>query len=431
MCCEFIYNIYLICLYFWRKFLIFIRWYMYRSPVSSLYKNFSFKIYHKSTNSKARRGIISTPHGDIQTPAFIFCATKGSMKSTSMDRMEQNETQIILSNTYHLFLKGTKTIKELGGLHRALGWNKPMLTDSGGYQVFAMNHQGVGSDIKGSRTQTFKPTLISVTEKSAKFRCYYTEKVVELSPEISIQTQLDLGADFVVVFDECTSSTITKKETEESTYRSHVWEKRSLDYFRKNNKNQALYGIIQGGTYKDLRKLSCEFNNKHDFFGTAVGGCLGTSSEEMYDTVVYTMAQLRKDRPVHLLGIGYIRDIFHGVRQGIDTFDCVHPTRIARRHWCYVPSKYHKTEKESKSNCIDLSRTCFKDDHFPIDKDCKCTTCSKYKRSYIHYLIKAGEQEAIRLITDHNVFFFNRMFSDIRESILMETLDETEKFYVS
>lgn len=389
-----------------------------------LYEGFGFKILYEKDGP--RRGIITTPHGDIQTPAFIFCATKGALMSTTVDDAIANKSQIILANTYHLFLKGTDVIERLGGLHKAMGCDLPMLTDSGGYQIFAMNFKDVSSDIKGTRKPVFKPTLEKVSEESAKFRSYYDKRVVELSPERSIETQMKLGADFIVAFDECTSSTITKEETSESMERSHRWEKRSLDYFLANKEKsmhtQAMYGIVQGGIYSDLRDVSCDFVNSNEFFGIAVGGCLGKSKEEMYETVRFTMSKLRKDRPVHLLGIGYIEDIFNGVRCGIDTFDCVHPTRLGRHGTALV-------KKEPKSR-ISLAIGKYKEDDKPIEDGCGCTTCKKFKRSYLHYLISARENIAFNLITNHNIYFMNKLMEDIRKGIEEDRLDEIETFYL-
>ena len=406
---------------------------IYRNKLK--YDGFDFKVFHQHTNMKARRGIIYTPHGNIHTPAFIFCATKASMKSTTIDNVIKNNTQIILSNTYHLFLKGTDTIKSLGGLHKALGFNKPMLTDSGGYQVFAMNFQGVSSDIKGSKNRVFKPTFISTNENGSKFRSYYNMETIELTPEKSIQTQMDLGADIILAFDECTSSTISKEQTRLSTELSHRWEKRSLDYFlnnkHKSEHKQVLYGIVQGGIYKDLRKTSCDFINNNPFFGIAVGGCLGTNSQEMYDTVNYTMNNLVQDRPVHLLGIGYLRDIFNGVKQGIDTFDCVHPTRVGRHGYAFVPAKYLVTNKEKEKNFIDISKSKFNNINKPIYDECKCTTCQKYKLSYLHLLIKMKESVVYQLITDHNIYFMNKLMEDIRYGIEINNLESIEDFYIN
>lgn len=391
------------------------------SEKESFYTDFNFKIFKKY--GKAKRGVIYTPHGNIQTPAFIFCATKASMKSALISDVTKNNTQIILSNTYHLFLKGIDTIKKLGGLHKAIGFNKPMLTDSGGYQVFAMNFHSVSKDIKGSKNRTYQPTLINVNEKGATFKSYYDKSIVTLTPEKSIQGQIDLGADLMMVFDECTSSTMYKEETKISMERSHRWEKRSLDYFQKFNKGkQALYGIVQGGIYKDLRKVSCDFVNSHPFFGIAIGGCLGESTFEMHETVNFTMKYLKKNRPIHLLGIGYLKDIFNGVENGIDTFDCVHPTRIARHGIALIP--------KAKKNQLNLTKGKYRTDNSKIYNDCECSTCKIYKRSYLHLLIKSGEQMAYNLITNHNIFFMNKVMEDIRYGIEIDNLDIIKAKYL-
>ena len=418
----------------WYVFIYFsLKLYFEKYPIISQSKGkFSWKVYKKCNKSKARLGILTTPHGKIKTPAFIFCATKATMKTTTVDYMESNNTQIILSNTYHLFLKGYQTIKAIGGLHKATGWNGPMLTDSGGYQVFAMNHKSVSGDIKGNRNISWKPSLEKVTDESAKFRCYYSNKLVKLTPEKSIDVQKALGADLVVVFDECTSHSISKEETRESMIRSHKWEKRSLEHFNKiNDGSQALYGIVQGGIYDDLRLQSCNFINDNDFFGIAIGGCLGDTTDKMHHVVNHCMENLRKDRPVHLLGIGYIKDIFNGVKQGIDTFDCVHPSRVARHGFAYCKIRYLNSNSEIRTNNINLNKGKFENDNKLIEEDCKCTTCKKgYTRSYINLLIKQKELMAYTLITNHNVYFFNKLMEDIRFGILTNNLNQIEKKYI-
>lgn len=401
-----------------------------QSNLKSIYPKFMFKVFKVDKNSKARRGVIYTPHGKVQTPAFIFCATKASMRSTTISYLLDNNTQIILSNAYHLYLKGHETIKRLGGLHKALGFNKPMLTDSGGYQVFAMNFSSVSKDIKGARNKTYSPTLIKIIEDYAEFHSYYDRSKIKLGPEKSMEIQINLGADLVMSMDECTSSTINKEETRKSMELSHRWEKRSLDYFLKHKDEQALYGIIQGGVYQDLRKESIDFVNQNKFFGIAVGGCLGSTTKEMYQTVNYTMNLVRKDRPVHLLGIGYIKDIFNGVKQGIDTFDCVHPTRVSRHNMVYIPFYLCNNDREKRTNCLDLSKTKFKNDDTPINPMCKCSTCKKYKKSYLHLLIKSNENVVNILLTNHNIFFFNQLMENIRNGIEEEKLNEIEKIYL-
>lgn len=401
------------------------------------YKNFAFKIKKKNKKyQNARTGTIVTPHGDIQTPAFIFCATKAEIKGLTMQDMKRCNTQIVLGNTYHLEIDpSSEKVRMMGKLQKMTGWNKPMLTDSGGYQIFAMGHGSVAREIKGNRGFNFKPTLLKVDEDGALFTSYKDRKKILLSPEKSIDIQQNLGADIILVFDECTPYNITKEETKESMERSHRWEKRSYDHFMKTRKDfsQALYGIVQGSVYEDLRIKSCQFCNKMNFFGVAVGGSLGDSKEMMYKTVNMTMKYLRKDRPVHLLGIGGIRDIFNGVRNGIDTFDCVHVTRIAR-HGCALVMKREQTKKENY-HCIkehiDLSKSRFREDNSVIDSECDCETCKNgITRSYLNFLIKSKSLTYGSMIMIHNVYFMNKLMERIRYGINHDCLDEIEKEYI-
>lgn len=299
------------------------------------YPNFSFQLGTVSSSSKARTGLVTTPHGTIETPNFCFCATKAAMKTVTPEQLRQEGSQFILSNTYHLMLTpGSEIVERMGGLQKFTAWRGPMLTDSGGYQIFSMGFGSVSSEIKGKRDTEkmgWNQTLLAIDEQGATFRSYVDGTIHHLTPERSMDIQRQLGADLIVVLDECTPFNVDKKYTEDSMHRSHRWALRSLKAFASTHTGtQALYGIIQGGVYRDLRDESAAFINKHAFFGTAIGGSLGASKADMHDIVAYTRSKVRDDRPVHLLGIGGVRDIFHGVRQGIDTFDCVHPTRLGR-----------------------------------------------------------------------------------------------------
>ena len=268
-----------------------------------MYPNFKFTVTHSSASSKARCGILSTPHGDVATPNFIFCATKAAIKGATPAQMKQENSQIILSNTYHLMIQpGSEIVKSLGGLHKMMGWDGPIFTDSGGYQIFSLGHGSVSSEIKGKRYGTRPQTLVKISEEGAKFRSYLDGSHQMLSPEKSIQIQRDLGADLIVVLDECTPFNVDKSYTKKSMHMSHRWAVRSLQEFeRKNDHSQALYGIVQGGVYSDLRKEGADFINSQPFFAHAVGGSLGASKEQMHEIVGTTMNILSADRPVHLL----------------------------------------------------------------------------------------------------------------------------------
>lgn len=383
----------------------------------SHYPHFSFEIKKTSATSRARLGVIRTPHGDIQTPSFIFCATKAAMKGVSAQQVKDCGTQIILSNTYHLMLQpGAELVEKMGGLHTFMGWHGPMLTDSGGFQIFSLGHGSVAAEIKGRRMTNRPKTMLKITEKGATFKSYIDGSKHVLTPEKSIDVQRKLGADIILVLDECTPFHVDHTYTARSMAMSHRWALRSLAEFdRGNDGRQSLYGIIQGGIHPDLRQESADFVNDHAFFGHAVGGSLGADKAQMYDVVAMTMARLRPDRPVHLLGIGGIGDIFEGVKNGIDTFDCVHPTRLARHGGALVQG-HHKEH-------INLKNAQYVDDPRPIEEGCPCHTCGTVSRAYLHHLLKAKELYALQAITLHNITFMNRLLAAIRQALAEDRLE--------
>ncbi|MBI29627.1 MAG: Queuine tRNA-ribosyltransferase [Alphaproteobacteria bacterium MarineAlpha5_Bin11] len=397
-------------------------------------KNFKWEVVKKDSFSNARCGNINTPHGTIQTPAFIFCATKASLKSLSAQQAKENDTQIILSNTYHLMLQpGDETISNQGGLHNFMNWKGPILTDSGGFQLFSLGYGSVADEIKGKRNlSNRKKSLIKVTEEGAIFKSYLDGSKHLLSPEKSIKIQRNLGADLILVFDECTPYNITKSETAASMERSHRWSARSIEEFYTSNYypsmkgvsgNQKLYGIIQGGIYEDLRNESIDFNLKNDFFGLAIGGSLGATKKEMYNVVKYTTNNLGEKFPIHLLGIGDPIDIWTLVKFGIDTFDCVMPTRIARHGVALT--------RENSKGKINLKNAKYKNDKNPLELGCKCNTCTNYYRSYIHHLFKSGEILGLQLISLHNIYFMNFMMQTIRDSIKNDNFENAKNDWFS
>lgn len=387
--------------------------------------NFSFSYNYPSPEKKSRLGILTTPNGIVETPAFIFCATKAAIKGMNPQQMKEEGTQFILANTYHLMLQpGADIIEKAGGLHKFMGWKGPMLTDSGGFQIFSLGHGSVASEIKGKRFSDRPKTLLKINEEGAKFRSYINGKTYFLSPESSVEIQRKLGPDFVVVLDECTPFHVDKSYTYNSMKMSHRWALRSLTEFNKHDNNkQKLYGIIQGGVYPDLRKESCDFVNNTPFFGHAIGGSLGADKNQMYDVVSMTMEILNKNRPIHLLGIGGISDIFNGVENGIDTFDCVHPTRLARHGGALAKPENQDGNKEH----INLNNSKFREDHTSIEPDCNCYTCRNHTKAYIHHLLKAKELLAANLITIHNVNYINRLMASIRVALKNNNLAEEKK----
>lgn len=389
---------------------------------------FDFKVIKESHTDKARLGRIYTPHGIIETPAFVFCATKANLKGVTIEHVQNENTQIILSNTYHLMLQpGAEVIKNAGGLHKFSGWKGPMMTDSGGFQIFSLGHGGVTSEIKGSGFIKTNKTMLKITEDGAYFRSYTDGKKVYLTPELSMQVQMDLGADLIVAFDECTPYHVSKLYTAASMEKSKRWGLRSLKYIKAyGNDSQALLAVIQGGVYRDLRRESADFANDNDFFAFAIGGSLGKTSQEMYDIVSMTKEMLDPTRYVHLLGIGGIEDIFHGVATGIDTFDCVSPTRIARHGSAILKRKELATNGLYKKNYLNLCNSKFKEDYSPISKECSCYTCRNFSKSYIHHLIKAKEVLSGTLISIHNIHMMNELLSDIRKGIAEDNLSQIQ-----
>ena len=394
---------------------------------------FNWKVKTFSKNSKARTGTITTPHGKIDTPAFIFCATKGALKSFTTSSAKENNTQIILSNTYHLMLQpGSELIANHGGLHKFLNWDGPMLTDSGGFQIFSLGYGSVADEIKGSANTKRNKSLININEEGSLFKSYIDGEFKLLSPEKSIQIQRNLGADLILVFDECTPFHVDKAYTSSSMKRSHRWASRSYNYFNSDvlykpgfgsAGEQKLYGIVQGGIYDDLREESIEFNlKKINTFGIAIGGSLGSSKDEMYRVVNFTAPKLGNKHPIHLLGIGDPRDIWSLVKSGIDTFDCVSPTRLARHGSALI---------EGKTGKKNIKNYKYSNDLLPIDEKCSCSTCSNYSLAYIHHLFKAGELLGLQLVTSHNIFFMNKLMQIIRNAIEDNSLEEAEKKWFS
>ena len=397
----------------------------------SPHDSFQFEILYQATDSKARLGRLTTPHGTVKTPAFIFCATKAAIKGLTPQQMRQEDTQIILSNTYHLMIQpGPDTVEQLGGLQKMTGWNGPMLTDSGGFQIFSLGHGGVTDEIKGVSARGKKKSLLRIEEEGATFKSYTDGALHKLTPEKSIDIQTKLGADLIVVLDECTPYHVDKAYTQRSMEMSHRWALRSLKRFQETTQgNQALYGIIQGGVYKDLRQASAEFVNEHPFFGHAVGGCLGAEKNQMDEVVAMTMSCLSPERPVHLLGIGMMRDIFANVLSGIDTFDCVHPTRLARHGGALVPhdlAQAHGSQREH----INLLNAQFAREDTPLDGSCACATCTQFSKGYIHHLFKANELLGTQALTLHNVHTMNRLMVDIREGIAQQSLPDKRRFWI-
>ncbi|MGE4219937.1 MAG: tRNA guanosine(34) transglycosylase Tgt [Alphaproteobacteria bacterium] len=390
------------------------------------YPGFGFEVLARDPDSRARLGRLTTPHGSIETPAFVFCGTKATVKGVDPAQLRAVGVDIVLANTYHLMLQpGADLVEKMGGLHRFMGWDGPMLTDSGGFQIFSLGHGSVSEEIKGNRGDPASrpaPLLRRLDDDGAVFRSPRDGSIHRLTPESSIAIQRQLGPDLVVVLDECTPFHVDRDYTANSMQMTHRWADRSLAAFeRHHDGRQALYGVIQGGIYEDLRRESAEFMNSRPFFGHAVGGCLGAHAEQMFDVVDYGAKHLSRERPVHLLGIGGAEDIWNGVALGIDTFDCVTPTRIARHGWALA--------RRPDNGRLNMRNARFRDDPEPLEPDCGCPTCARFSRAYIHHLFKANEILGLMLVSLHNVAFMVRLMAEVRGALAEGRLAEARRHW--
>lgn len=380
-------------------------------PQSLDYPNFGFDILARDHNSFARLGKISTPHGTIDTPNFIFVGTKASVKNLHPAQMREAGADMILSNTYHLYIQpGPDLVQKMGGLHKFMGWDGPMLTDSGGFQIFSLGTGSGADEIKG-KGKAGNKSLIRIDEQDgAIFKSYKDGSICRLNPEISMDVQRKLGADFVVQMDECTPQSADRDYTEKSMQMSHRWGDRSLTAFEQTHDGtQAVYGVVQGGVYRDLREESADYTASRPFFGTAVGGCLGGTKVHFYEILSWLPKRLHPARPVHLLGIGKIEDIFEGVKSGMDTFDCVTPTREARHGRALM--------KGACGGFINLLNSRFKDDPSPLDETLGLASSALYSKAYIHHLLKAGEMLVFQILSQHNVAVISRLMREIRATL--------------
>lgn len=391
----------------------------------------NFKV--KTKLGRARTGVIKTPHGEIKTPAFIPVGTKANVMTLDNDDLLSIGAPAVLANTYHLYLRpGTDLIEQAGGVGKFMGWRGPTFTDSGGFQVFSLGiglEHGVSKvsnifpdeDITSRQRSPAKKKLFKVDEDGVNFVSHLDGSKHRFTAEISIDLQQKIGADMIFAFDECTSPLHDKKYTSRAMERTHKWAKRSVQAWTNRDK-QALYGIIQGGAYKDLRTKSAEFICSLDTPGVAVGGSLGKSKNDMYDILDWTLPVTPEGKPRHLLGIGEIEDLFGGVSRGVDTFDCVSPTRNGRNGSVYVGPQSGGTQKNKYS--INIRSAKYAKEFSPIDADCDCFTCANHSRAYLRHLFASGELSAMRLATIHNLRFVFNLMESIRYSIDEQMLEK-------
>ena len=359
----------------------------------------------------ARAGVIHTPHGDVRTPAFVPLASTATVKSLHAAEVAALGYEMVLGNTFHLFIQpGPELIEEMGGLHEFMGWRGAIVTDSGGYQVFSMGHGSVAEEVKRRRERP-QSMIVSIEEEGVRFRSYLDGREQFMGPETSMEVQAKLGSDIALVFDECTPFHVERDYTARSTERTHRWLDRCLSWHADHGpRNQLVYGIVQGGVYEDLRAESTAYVAGSGVDGIAVGGSLGQTKEQMREVVGWSLAALPPEPPRHLLGIGDVDDLVHAVGAGIDSFDCATPTRLARHGTALVNDPERRWR-------LDLTKGAHRASREPIDSGCGCPACREHSRGYLHYLIRANELTAKRLITLHNLTFMAELMRAMREAI--------------
>ena len=355
----------------------------------------TYELLHECKQTGARRGVIHTPHGDIQTPVFMPVGTQATVKSMTPDELKDMiDAKIILSNTYHLYLRpGSKLVKEAGGLHKFMNWDRAILTDSGGFQVFSLGD------------------LRTISEEGVEFKSHLDGSKHFFSPESVMETENDLGADIIMAFDECVEYPATYEYTKQSMERTTRWAKRCKEA-HKNTEKQGLFGIIQGGFYKDLRDKSLEDLVAMDFPGYAIGGIsVGEPKKEFLDILRYTTPKMPKNKPRYLMGVGTPDYLIEAALAGIDMCDCVLPTRIAR----------NGTAMTWNGKVVVRNAT-YERDFTPLDSECDCYTCRNYTKAYLRHLVKTKEILGVRLLSIHNLYFLSKLMERVRKEIENDNL---------
>jgi queuine tRNA-ribosyltransferase len=388
----------------------------------------------------ARVGRLHTAHGDVRTPAFVPLATKATVRGLLPAEVKALGYDMVLGNTFHLMLNpGADLIERFGGLHSFMDWDAPIITDSGGFQVFSMGHGTVADEIKarpsrgrrgGGEAQegvvrdgaAREGAILSIEEQGVRFRSYVDGSERFLSPEYSMAVQASLHSDIALVFDECTPFHVDRTYTERSTERTHRWLGRCQDWHAEHGpSDQLVYGIVQGGVYEDMRRASARVVAASGCDGVAIGGSLGAEKAQMYEVVGYAVAELGGEHehlPRHLLGIGDVDDLIRGVELGIDTFDCAMPTRLGRHGTALV----HDPENRWR---VDLTKSVWRTSEEPLMEGCACQACTRgLSRAYLSYLVRSGELTGMRLLTEHNLAFLARLMADLRQAILDGQLSE-------
>jgi queuine tRNA-ribosyltransferase len=372
----------------------------------------------EARDGSARAGVIHTAHGPIETPAFIPLATKGTVRGLESAEVAELGYQLILGNTYHLFVSpGPERIAAAGGLHGFMNWERAIITDSGGFQVFSLAHGGVANEVKGSGRSGDHGSRVEITEEGARFQSPRDGAELFISPEVSMSVQAQLGSDIALVFDECTPFHADREYTARSTERTHRWLGRCLAWHGENGpERQAVFGIVQGGTHEDLRRESAQAVSEAGVDGLAIGGTLGRDKEEMAAVLAMTAPLLPEEAPKHLLGIGEVDDLLGGIALGLDVFDCAVPTRLSRHGVALAPSPETRWR-------LDMRKGGWVGNREPLVEGCPCTTCQRHDRDYVSYLSRAEELTAVRLIVIHNLTYMRELTTHARAAIEAGTFD--------
>lgn len=395
-----------------------------------------FKILHK--DGKARVGQLKTAHGVIETPEFNPVGTQATVKALTPKDLKEIGVQMILANTYHLMLRpGANLIEKFGGLHKFMNWDRPIMTDSGGFQVFSLGggmEEGASKVVspkgKVKSREMPRPRLNKITEEGMVFQSHLDGSKHILNPEISIKLQFQLGADLIVAFDDH-EYRHDLNHLKKSLELTEKWALRSKAAYNAEVDDRPhirplLYGVIHGGVNKNLRIKSAQFTDKH-FDAIALGGIYGTK-KQMYEMVEYILDEISPEKPRHLLGIGEVEDLFNGVERGVDLFDCVAPTRRARNGSFYICPKCGGNSKNNFTISIGLSK--FTDDKNPIDPHCNCYTCQNFSKAYLRHLFMAKEILFHNLATYHNIYFINNLMKQIREAIKKKRLRQLKEKWI-
>ena len=379
-----------------------------------------FRITKKSARSRARLGILETAHGAIETPAFVPVATAATVKTLTSEEAAATGAQILIANTFHLHDRpGEAVVKDAGGLHSFMNWKRPLMTDSGGFQVFSLGFGkdfGIGKFEKSARganpvREGAQPKKLSITDEGAVFKSSLDGNETFIGPRESIAIQEALGADIMFAFDECTPSNATREYIIQSLSRTHRWAKECLS---AKKTEQALFGIVQGSHFQDLREESARFIGALPFDGFGIGGDLGDIKDEkrtMFQILDWTIPSLPEEKPRHLLGIGYLSDMTPVIEKGVDLFDCITPTHYARHGIAFT-----------ESGKLDLNKAAFLREHTALDASCACIACASYSRAYIAHLVRAKEITGMHLLTIHNLHFWNAFVARLREKIARDEM---------